>query len=120
MVVHPARPTYRACVPGKIGLVPGKQTEAANLILHRLPDVQKILDSIPATVEQEAGGFVGNSAAGLVVALSDWLTVAGQLPQVLAQYAGALAEVDRTAAAADQRGADALQASPDGSGLNMR
>jgi hypothetical protein len=41
------------------------------------------------------------------------------LPQILAQYAAALAEVDRTAAAADAKGATVLGAAPSGSGLNM-
>ena len=104
---------------GAIGLVRGKQTEAANLIIHRIPDVQRILDDLPRGLERHAAGFVGNTAGGLVVALEDWLTVASQLPQILDEYARALAEVDRTAAAADAAGAAGLQSAP-GSTLNMR
>ena len=55
----------------------------------------------------------------LTTALADWLTAASELPQILAQYAAALAEVDRTAAAADAKGATVLGAAPSGSGLNM-
>lgn len=104
---------------GRIGLVKGKQTEAAQVIIDHLPQVQRILDSIPKVIEEQAAGFDGNSSGGLTIALADWLTVAGQLPQILAEYARALADVDRLAAAADAQGATTLGSAPGGSGLNL-
>ncbi len=104
---------------GSIGLVQGKQTQAANLIIDRLPTIDQAIRGIADTVSAESAGFAGNAAAGLTTALADWLTSASELPQILAQYAAALAEVDRTAAAADAKGATVLGAAPSGSGLNM-
>ncbi len=105
---------------GSMGLVLGQQTEAANLIIGRLPGVQGILDGIPTAVTDQASGFVGGAAAGLANALGDWLQAAGDLPKILSDYAMALAEVDRTAAASDAAGAAGLSAAPGSSGLNLK
>lgn len=100
----------------------GAQTQAARLIVDRLPEIDATLQGLATTVEGQAAGFKGGSAVALVEALRGWFDAAQKVTPLLGDYAASLAAVDRTVSQADRRGTQGLSTAYTGgesSGLNM-
>lgn len=98
----------------------GAQTQAARLIVDRLPEIDGVLKGLASTVEAQAAGFKGGSSAALVEALRGWFTAAQKVTPLLGDYAASLAAVDEAVSQADRRGTSGLSTAYTGaSGLNM-
>lgn len=87
-----------------IELEPAQLTQAAQHLGSRIPDVVKVMTTMSKTLEDNSEALVGGAGVEMANALNAWATTAAKLPQVLGNYATALAEAAATARSQDMAG----------------